>query len=258
MHVIWSGRLPEDRTTNRLPEYQAPPPLEEMIARVRQLEHDQSCTEAYLYHGTNCYRRWEMNRSGAVLPGRSGYSFFSSNEDDALNFARNACLRDIRAGASNSLTCEPVVLKVRFNARTWIQVDFVYEASKRGAMGAGSLNCEDEGHGTTSPLLAAVLGPIPFSNIVAVLHCSHGRRNEQDGQPVRTFSDGTLMEGIRRLRRKTSHWRLDSWLLKHLQQYCHRLNVLLHGKSATEVTTADELNRLSQVEPRLRLRSHGS
>ena len=216
--------------------------MTEMVARPGLVEHDSSGTEIFLYHGTNCYRRWEINRAGNLLPGRNGYSFFCNSEEAALNYARNACLRDIRTGAYNSLTCEPVVLKVRFNARLWLQVDFVQEQRPAAAS-------------RPAQLTIALLGPIPFAYIEAVLHCSHGRRNSHDSEPVRSFADGKLMAGIRRLREKTGKWRLDAWLLKHLQAGRERLGTILRKHPSTEVTPENELVRLAQVEPRLRMRS---
>ena len=79
----------------------------------------------FLYHGTNCYRRWEITRTGYFQPGRNEYSFFCTNAADAYTYARAACMRDIGPDAFNSLICEPIVLKVKFTARTWLQVDFI-------------------------------------------------------------------------------------------------------------------------------------
>lgn len=214
------------------------------MARAYRLEHDASRTEAYLYHGTNCFRRWEIHRSGSILPGRNGYSFFCSSEDDAYNYARHACLRDIRGGPSNSLICEPIVLKVRFSERTWIQVDFVQELQSTGV---------DARPGLT----LAVLGPIPLSNIVEVMHCVHGRPDAPIGERVRTFEDGTFLEGIRRLRKKTSCFRLEVWLHQKLKGLANHLDLWLNRwRRPTDVSADDELNRLGQIELRLRLR-HG-
>lgn len=213
-----------------------------MICRSALTECSSQEQEVFLYHGTNCYRRWEINRSGSILPGRSGYSFFSSDPDDAFGYARNACLRDIRQGASNSLSCEPVVLKVRFNARYWIQVDFLKETHRAGT-------------GRQPVLSAAVLGPIPFGNIAAVLHCQHGRSNSSDSQKIRTFTDGRLMAGIRKLRCEANKKRLDAWLIKQAEQCGRNVNLWLGLEVAPELTSADELNRLAQIGPRLRMGS---
>jgi hypothetical protein len=193
----------------------------------------------FLYHGTNCYRRWEINRSGSLLSGRSGYSFFSSDPEDAFNYARSACLRDIKLGAANSLSCEPVVLKVRFNARAWIQVDFLKEILSFGK----------------PALLAFVLGPIPSVNIAAVLHCAHGRNTALESQKIRTFADGRLMDGIRKLRLEADKKRLDAWLLAQAQQCGRNINSWLGIEVSPELTAADELHRLAQIGPRLRMGS---
>src|SRR4029453_13951739 len=111
----------------------------------------------------------------------------------AYAYARAACLRDIGPGAANSLTSEAVVIKVRFTVRTWMQADFAQD------MPAGPSEERAE-------LSVAVLGPIPSSQIVEVLHCSHEGRlasNTPLTPPVRSFADGSLREGIGRLRLKT-------------------------------------------------------
>jgi len=228
--------------TTGLPDYRAPLPLADFIAASDLLEHSPTCSEAYLYHGTNCFRRWEITRSGAILPGRSGYSFYCGNEDDAFNHARSACLRDIRGGAANSLIGEPVVLKVAFTPRTWIQVDFIQETQPGTAAGRRGL-------------CAAVLGPVPLTNIVEVLHCSHGRRGSGDARSVRTFADQSFQSGIRRLRRKSDQWRLDAWLRGKLSTVLERAGRWLGIRRPPEITTYDVLYRLSQLETRLRLRS---
>lgn len=216
-----------------------------MIDQVRQVESDGERREVFLYHGTNCFRRWEINREGKLQPGRSGYSFFCSNAEDAFNYARNACLRDIRAGASNSLTCEPVVLKVSFNERTWIQVDFIQEIANHNASRQAGFS-------------VAVLGPVSSANITQVKHCSHGRRREAEAESVRTFADGKLLAGIKNLKRKTSSWRLDAWLLKTCQQAAGKVSTFLTGKQMPELSLLDELTRLSQLEYRLHLKGSGS
>lgn len=200
------------------------------------LDYDKSADEIYLFHGTNCYRRWEINRSGSIEPGRSNYSFFCTRPSDAYRFARSACLRDVRPGVINSLICEPVVLKVRFTARTWLQVDFVQEK-----------NNEDE---EDSGLSVAVLGPVPFSSIVDVLHCTHGRRLGSGAESIRTFEDGTLMTGIRTLREKLRHGRPDAWVLSKLFGLKQRVDVALTGGEVPEVTLEDDLRRLRQQQVR--------
>ena len=69
-------------------------------------------------------------------------------------------------GQVNSLTSEPVVLKVVFNARTWMQVDFIQE-----------LNPGDDDRLSLS---VAALGPISVASIVDIMHCSS--RNAPPGR----------------------------------------------------------------------------
>ena len=193
--------------------------------------------EIYLYHGTNCYRRWEINRTGAIEPGRSNYSFFCTRANDAYRYARAASMRDMAPGAINSLICEPVVLKLRFNARTWMQVDFIQDI--------GSPD-DEESYG----LSIAALGPVPFANIVDILHCSHGRRLGCGAESVRTFEDGTLMEGIRHLRDKLCKRRADAWILRKLGVFTQQVGVKLSGGEVPELTFEDNLRRLRQSQVR--------
>ncbi len=218
--------------TETFSQHSVPLPFAEITAGADLLEH--TLQEVYLYHGTNCYRRWEINRTGNMSPGRSGYSFFSNNEEAAYDYAKNACLRDARTGATNSLICEPVVLKVRFNERSWIQVDFV--TRQRPAAG-----------GRPEELSIAVLGPIPSIAIVAITHCLHARSNMGKCKPVRSFADGTLTAGTRRLRQKADLWRLDAWLLERLQHSTYQMSLLLSGHRTVALTATDELHRLSQL-----------
>ncbi len=191
-----------------------PPPLQQFATEWSGLDYDQELNEIFLYHGTNCYRRWEINRTGFIEPGRNQYSFFCTSAQDAYTYARAACMRDIGPNSFNSLICEPVVLRVRFNARTWLQVDFLKLTS---------------GEEATSPCFtAAVLGPVTCTSIVDVLHCTHGRRLGS-AETVRTFEDGTFIESIRHLKDKLGKNRLDSWLLKKLGFMRQTVEVRLAG-----------------------------
>jgi hypothetical protein len=165
-------------------------------------------------------------------PGRNQYSFFSSRATDAFRYARAACLRDVGPNAANSLTCEPVVLKVKFNSRTWCQVDFIREG-----------NSETE----ASHLTFAVLGPVSAQHIIDVLHCMHGRRLGSSSESIRTFEDGTLIAGIRSLRVKITRKRPDAWMLKRLHGIHQSVTVTLSGGEMPEITLADNLRRLRQV-----------
>lgn len=187
-----------------------------------------------LYHGTNCYRRWEINRAGAVEPGRNEYSFFCTKASDAYTYARAACLRDIQPGHINSLTCEPVVLKVRFNARTWMQVDFIQELNP--------------GDGDPLSLSVAVLGPVSITSLVDILHCTHGTRRLGAGESVRSFEDGSLIAGIHQLKEKLTERRPDAWILKKLGIFTQRVGVRLAGGEVPDLTETDFLRRLKQSQ----------
>lgn len=198
-------------------------------------DHDPAGSTIFLYHGTNCYRRWEINRAANITPGRSGYSFFSLSAQDAFCYARAASLRDTGSGAGNSLVGEPVVLKVGFNERLWMQADFV-QASTGGS--------SDEPEVTI-----AVLGPVPSSAIAAVSHCHHVRAEGLTGR--RSFADGSLRSGTVRLRRKTARFRLDAFLLRGFCQLFRSGMLWLSGKRTPTLTVGDELRRLARVQARL-------
>ena len=148
-------------------------------------------------------------------------------------YARGACMRDISPGTINSLICEPVVLRVRFTARTWLQVDFMQSVGE-----------DDEPLGWS----AAVLGPVASSNIVDVLHCGHGRRLSGGTESVRSFEDGTLMTGIRNLKEKLCAKRPDAWMLKNLGLMARTVGVRLKGGEMPEQTFEDNLKRLRQCQ----------
>ena len=198
------------------------------------LDHDPIDEELYLYHGTNCYRRWEIKRSGFIEPGRSHYSFFCTRAADAFTYARAACMRDIAPGSVNSLICEPVVLKIKINSRTWLQVDFIKDI--------GSNEGSEEGG-----LCVAVLGPISSTFLVDVLHCTHGRRLGCNSESTRTFEDGTFLAAICHLREKLQKKRPDAWMLKQLGYFSQSVSVKLAGGEVPELTLEDNLRRLRQV-----------
>ncbi len=198
------------------------------------LDYDSAEDQILLYHGTNCYRRWEINRAGAIEPGRSDYSFFCTKASDAYTYARAACLRDIQPGQVNSLTSEPVVLKVVFNARTWMQVDFIQE-----------LNPGDDDRLSLS---VAALGPISVASIVDIMHCTHGTRRLGAGESVRSFEDGSLIAGIHHLKDKFTERRPDAWILKKLGIFTQRVGVKMTGGEMPDLKDSDFLRKLKQTQ----------
>jgi hypothetical protein len=204
--------------------------LADFVAERAHLDYNALEEELYLYHGTNCYRRWEIKRIGSIEPGRNHYSFFCTRATDAFKYARAACVRDVGPGSVNSLICEPVVLKVRFNARTWLQVDFIAQES------------EDE-----IGLCIAVVGPISSSALVDVLHCMHGRKLGCVSESTRTFEDGTFLASIYQLKVKLNKKRADAWMLKRLGRFQQTITVRLAGGEVPELTLEDCLRRLRQV-----------
>ncbi|MBN8662748.1 MAG: hypothetical protein J0M35_20435 [Candidatus Obscuribacter phosphatis] len=216
-----------------LPDHEVPPPLASFAESHPGVEYNSATNEIILYHGTNCYRRWEINRSGFIEPGRSNYSFYSTRQQDAYAYARMACMRDVKPDSVsfNSLSCEPVVLRLKFNERTWLQVDFV--------------NNEQDSNG----LVMAVLGPIHSSNVVEVLHCNHGTKRLAQGLSIRTFEDGEFARSIQRLRENFQKSRLDMWVLRKLGFVADKVGVTLKGGEVPALTHSDQLRKLRQRVP---------
>jgi len=227
-----SSVLKEVRPLEDFPHHEPPAPLTDFGAGQSGLDYDPAANEIFLYHGTNCYRRWEIKRTGAIEPGRSHYSFFTALPGDAFRYARSACLRDVIPGAANSLTCEPVVLKVKFNSRTWLQVDLIE-----------TMPGDDDG----PHLTLAVIGPVSSSAVMDVLHCLHGRRLGSNAESVRSFEDGTLLLGIRQLRTNLVRRRVDIWVMGRLGSFTQSVTVTLSGGEVPEITLEDRLRRLKQV-----------
>ncbi len=223
--------LCEGKVLFSLPDHEVPPPLAEFAAGHPGLEYNAATGEIYLYHGTNCYRRWEINRSGFVEPGRSNYSFYSTRQQDAYRYARAASARDVKPEAINSLTCEPVVLRLRFNERTWLQVDFVKD--------------ESDSNGMTM----AVLGPIHISNVVEVLHCNHATKTLNQGLSIRTWEGGDFARSIQMLRENLQKNRLDMWVLRKLGFVADKVGVTLKGGEVPTLTHNDQLRKLRQRVP---------
>lgn len=214
--------------------FQPPLDLAEFIAKQTDLDCDPDSGDIFLYHGTNCYRRWEIKRGGMIEPGRTNYSFFCTKASTALTYARAACMRDMANHNINSLICEPVVLKVRFNKRTWMQVDCCQPANPG--------NAEEK-----SNLSLAVLGPISTDFIVNVLYCSHGRRLSSGLDALKTKA---LVTQLQHLREKLIKRRADAWVLKQLGGFSRTVSSTLTGGIVPELTLIDNVKRLRQVSYR--------
>jgi len=208
--------------------------LAQFIAEQDELDWDTESGDVFLYHGTNCYRRWEIKRCGMIEPGRSNYSFFCTKPGTALTYGRASCLRDMANCSVNSLIGEPVVLKVRFNKRIWLQVDF-WQAVNPG-------NLDEKGN-----LSLAVLGPISTDFIADVLFCCHGRRLRSGSGTINYLNDQALFNSIQLLREKLIQRRPDTWALRHLGVFSQNVSTRLTGGMVPELTCADNLRRLRQV-----------
>ena len=206
--------------------------MAQFVADQDNVDVDKESGDVFLYHGTNCYRRWEIKRCGVVEPGRSNYSFFCSKASIALKYARAASLRDMANFSANSLICEPVVLKIRFNKRTWLQVDF-WQLDNPGAT-------EENDN-----LSLAILGPISADLITDILYCNHGRRLSSG--IAGSLANEALFENIQRLREKLNQRRADSWVLRQLGNLSQTLAVTISGGNVPDLTFADTVRRLRQL-----------
>lgn len=142
-------------------------------------------------------------------------------------------MRDVDPDRVNSLVCEPVVLKIKFTERSWLQVDFV---SPTNPNENSQIDC----------LSIAVLGPISSQNIVEVLHCTHGQRLGNPGERIKTFADGKFRESIQKLKEKLDKKRLDGWLLKKIGLMKQKVSVKLAGGEVPDLTNDDHLRKLRQ------------
>lgn len=231
----------EDKILESYYDHQVPPALPQFAAEFSGLDYNREQKELYLYHGTNCYRRFEITRSGFIEPGRNHYSFFCTNPGEAYTYARAAAMRDMDPNSMNSLICEPVVLKVKFTERTWVQVDFVKPTNPNEVKESDSeMDC----------LSMAVLGPISSDNIIEVLHCTHGRRMEYGSFGIKTFADGTVLEGIQQLKETLAKKRLDAWMMKKIGLMKQTVSTKLSGGEVPELTSDDHLRKLRKNQLR--------
>ncbi len=124
-------------------------------------------------------------------------------------------------------------MKVKFNARTWVQVDFIQPI----------MRLEE---GKEERLTLAVLGPVACSNIVDILHCTHGRRLGVSIESIKTFADGTFLDSIRNLKEKLQQKRVDGWVLKKLGLMEQEIMVYLGGGNVPELSSDDQIRKLKQ------------
>jgi hypothetical protein len=216
-----------------LPPKQSPITLGEFINLHPFVEHGAN-GQIYLYHGTNCYRRLEIKLAGAILPGRGGLTFFTTRLTDAHAYAHVACMRDAAVQPRNSLTGEPVVLKVAFDETCWRQVDFIQ----------ASTNCLTDGR---EGLNLAVVDAIDSLRVVDVLYCSHILSKPCE-QPIRSFADGRLMEGIRRLRGGDEAERPEVIAMRKVASIRRMVSEKVAGARSTELTYADQVRKLRQSQ----------
>lgn len=204
--------MPKDldfRLSNDLPEF---------LRHFPFVEHNWDGSEIYLYHGTNCYRRFEIRTSGEISLGRGGLLFLCTNADRAYDFARVSSVRDQAFGYRNNLSHEPVLLKVKFDWRNWKDIDFVFNLNPDEPMG-----CD---------LSIAINEPVDADRIVQVLHCEHSLDFLHEH---RNPADEELKQGIKVLRGKTTG-NPEIWAARGLER--------LNKGGSPELSTDDELRRL--------------
>lgn len=127
-------------------------------------------------------------------------------------------------------------MKVKFNARTWVQVDFIQPIPQP----------QSDDMVKEERLTLAVLGPVASTNIVDVLHCTHGRRLGVSIESIKTFADGSFLESIRNLKEKLQQKRVDAWILKKLGLMEQEIMVALGGGNVPDLSTDDQIRKLKQ------------
>lgn len=208
--------MPKDfdfRISNDLPEF---------LRHFPFVEHNWDGSEIYLYHGTNCYRRFEIRTACEIAVGRAGLLFMCTNADRAYDYARVSSLRDQAFGYRNNLSHEPVLLKVKFDWQNWTDIDFVFNLQPNEPMA-----CD---------LSIAINEPIAADRIVQVLHCEHSLEFLHDDKTEKAAYDDELRQGIKVLRGKATDKKAETWAARGLE----RLN---QGYSP-ELSMDDELRRL--------------
>ncbi len=201
------------RMSNDLPEF---------LRHFPFVEHNWDGSEIYLYHGTNCYRRFEIRTAGQIELGRSGLIFLCTNADRAYDFARVASLRDQSFGYRNNLSHEPVLLKIKFDRRHLEDIDFVFNLNPDEPMG-----CD---------LSIAVNEPITADRIVQIMHCDHSLDFLHDDRASRAALDDEIRQGIKVLRGKATGKKAETWAARGLERINHR--------NSPELSMDDELRRL--------------
>ncbi len=195
--------------------------MAEFIQRFPFVEHNWDGSEIYLYHGTNCFRRFEIRTAGEIAVGRAGLLFLCTSADRAYDHGRVAGLRDQQFGYRNNLSHEAILLKVKFDQRNWADIDFVFNLNPDQPIG-----CD---------LSIAVNQPIDADRIVQVLHCDHSLEFLSDDRSSRTSQDDCLKQGIKVLRGKTPR-NPETWAARGLER--------LNQAHAPELSLDDELRRL--------------
>lgn len=204
--------MPKDRDfkmSNDLPEF---------LRHFPFVEHNWDGSEIYFYHGTNCYRRFEIRSAGEISLGRAGLLFLCTDADRAYDYGRVASLRDQQFGYRNNLSHEPVLLKVKFDWRHCPDIDFVFNLNPDEPMA-----CD---------LSIAVNRPIDAERIVQVLHCEHSLEFLHEH---RNSADDELKQGIRVLRGKSIQ-NPEVWAARGIES--------LNRASSPELSLDDELRRL--------------
>lgn len=195
--------------------------LTEFLRHFPFVEHNWDGSEIYLFHGTNCFRRFEIRTAGEIAVGRAGLLFLCTNADRAYDYGRVSGLRDQDFGFRNNLSHEPVLLKVKFDKRHWADIDFVFNFSSDDPMA-----CD---------LSIAVNQPIEADRIVQVLHCEHTLEFLSDDRSSRASQDDCLKQGIKVLRGKAPK-NPETWAARGLER--------LNQGHAPELSLDDELRRL--------------
>lgn len=216
---------------SQLPDNIPPSSLANFVNEEPGVEKNYDSSEIYLYHGTTCLNRFEIHLDGNIKPGRSGLIFLCTRAKDAHAYAHVACLRDKRPPVQNSLVQEPVILKIRVDQTLWQKVDYIQK-----------INQVSEGF--TPAYTVAMAEAIDISAIFDVLFCNHGCQLIAAEQGVRSFDDGKLLAGIRRLRSDDMQQSPTVQAVRKVISAKQTVYDKISGVQSIELTYEDELRRL--------------
>jgi hypothetical protein len=216
---------------SQLPDNLPPSSLASFVNEEPGIEKNYDASEIYLYHGTTCLNRFEIHLDGQIKPGRSGLIFLCTRAKDAHAYAHVASLRDKKPPIQNSLVQEPVIIKIKVDRALWQTVDYIQKINQVSP-------------GFTPAYTVAFAEPIKIESIFDILYCNHACQLIAAEQGVRSFDDGKLLAGIRRLRADDMQQSNTVQAMRKVISAKQAVYEKISGVQSIELTHDDELRRL--------------